>query len=64
MASVFTVPRATSRWNHDDPHWKTDCLQRIPDMNGRLREYLINGALILVVLLAVLGFVHFFGLAN
>jgi hypothetical protein len=30
-------------------------------MNGQLREYLINGALILAVLLAVYGFVHFYG---
>jgi hypothetical protein len=29
-------------------------------MNGQLREYLINGAMILVVLLAVYGFVHFY----
>jgi len=34
----------------------------IPRMNGQLREYLINGALILLVLLVVFGFVHFFGL--
>jgi hypothetical protein len=33
----------------------------IPDMNGQLREYLINGAMILAVLLVVYGFVHFYG---
>jgi hypothetical protein len=33
----------------------------IPGMNGQLREYLINGAMILAVLLAVYGFVHFYG---
>ena len=29
MASVFTVPRATSRWNHDDPTRKMDGSRRI-----------------------------------
>jgi hypothetical protein len=33
----------------------------IPGMNGQLREYLINGAMILAVLLVVYGFVHFYG---